>query len=191
MTPEASAVLTLDPSDAEALFARHLDLAPLRGRRRGLVRCAFHPNDSRPSLSIDRDRGVFHCFACGVGGGLRRFAELVGERIEAPLSRPARPHSPLSEARARVLAEARRQRVRLEAFRDLYAHADYLRPRHQAVAEVRRVGTVLGDSERAWHLFALAARVQAEALMVESELDELLPLPRQEDLDAPLSGGRL
>jgi hypothetical protein len=53
---------------AEELLSRYLDLSPLRNRRCGLVRCIFHRPDRHPSLSIDLDRGIFHCFACRVGG---------------------------------------------------------------------------------------------------------------------------
>ena len=45
---------------------------------KGLVRCIFH-QEKTASLSIDLRREVFHCFGCGVGGGNRKFAELVGE----------------------------------------------------------------------------------------------------------------
>lgn len=33
------------------------------------VLCPFH-QDTTPSLSVDIERGLFHCFSCGVGGGL-------------------------------------------------------------------------------------------------------------------------
>ncbi len=66
-------------NSAESLFARHLDLSALNGRRRGRVRCIFH-DDHDPSLSVDLDKGLFYCFGCGVKGGIKRFAELVRER---------------------------------------------------------------------------------------------------------------
>lgn len=171
-------------------FSCHLDLRPLRGRRRGLVKCPFHP-DHTPSFSVDLDRQIFFCHGCGVGGGVKRFRELVGGPVEASAARPARPRSPLEEARAQALAEARRQRAKRESYRDLRTIADFLRPRFQAVAEARKVATAMGPTERAWDLLEKAARVEREALAVESGLDELLPLPRPEDLDASLAGGRL
>ena len=76
--------MSLDPTVLE----RHVDVGPLRGRRRGLTHCLFHGTDRRPSLSVDLDRGLFYCFACGERGGLKRFAELVGEAPAAPRGVP-------------------------------------------------------------------------------------------------------
>lgn len=61
------------------IFARHLDLTPLNGRRRGKVRCCFH-QERTASLSIDLDAAVFHCFGCGEQGGVRDFTELLIRR---------------------------------------------------------------------------------------------------------------
>ncbi len=63
--------------------ARFLDLLArqgiyLRGSR-GRVKCPFHDGKTDTSLSIDTDKGVFYCFGCGVQGGVKAFAELVGE----------------------------------------------------------------------------------------------------------------
>ena len=85
--------------DAAELFARHLDLAPLRGRQRGMVRCRFH-EDRTASLSIDTTRGVFNCFGCGAAGGVYKFAELVGERTsQGPHATPGPSQSPLARMR--------------------------------------------------------------------------------------------
>ncbi|MBI3798215.1 MAG: hypothetical protein HY268_14775, partial [Deltaproteobacteria bacterium] len=40
--------------------------------------CPLH-EDKHPSFSANLSKGVFHCFSCGAGGGVKRFAELVGE----------------------------------------------------------------------------------------------------------------
>src|SRR5262245_5570956 len=88
--PEGEGLERYDPEPGSSrrrrpyddLFARHLDLAPLRSRRRGLVRCPFH-RDRTPSLSVDLDAAIFNCFGCGAHGGWKRFAELVGETIPA------------------------------------------------------------------------------------------------------------
>ena len=38
--------------------------------------CPFHA-DKRPSLSVNQDKGLFHCFSCGEGGDVIRFIELA------------------------------------------------------------------------------------------------------------------
>lgn len=52
-----------------------------RGREQQIVVCIFH-NDTKPSLSINLEKGVFHCFGCGKKGGIKEFCELVGENFE-------------------------------------------------------------------------------------------------------------
>jgi hypothetical protein len=41
-----------------------------------VARCPFH-DDKHPSLSVSEDKGLFHCFGCGVGGDPIRFVELA------------------------------------------------------------------------------------------------------------------
>jgi hypothetical protein len=155
------------------LFARHLDLKPLRGRRRGCVCCIFH-REKTPSLSVDLDRGLFNCFACGAQGGIRRFRELVGEAAPRPLLREIRRESEAERGRREVLdAEARcaRERAQWAPFISL---SQYLRRSHQVVSRARAVATATGESPRIWTLLALAARVECDSLNVEAELDSIL-----------------
>jgi hypothetical protein len=72
----------------------------------GLVRCIFHP-EKTASLSIDTERGLFHCFGCGIGGGVSAFALAVGE----PWGREH--HS--NRTRARVTVQARRRQAEEQA----------------------------------------------------------------------------
>jgi DNA primase len=44
--------------------------------------CPFH-NEKTPSFNVDRERGFFHCFGCGVGGNVFKFVELH-ERLSFP-----------------------------------------------------------------------------------------------------------
>lgn len=44
-----------------------LGCQPHRKGRRWIAICPLH-DDKRPSLSVDADRGLWHCFPCGEGG---------------------------------------------------------------------------------------------------------------------------
>jgi hypothetical protein len=142
------------------LFERHLDLRPLRGRRRGVVHCIFQPRDRTPSLSVDLDARVFHCFGCGVKGGARRFAELVGEERPASVG-PKRWRSTLDEARHAVLADERAAQRRRDRFRPLMdASADFCSVMLNVDA-ARRVATAAGpDSELVWELLEITATLE-------------------------------
>ena len=160
-----------------SLLERHLDLAPLRGRRRGVTHCIFQPRDRKPSLSVDLDRGLFHCFSCGERGGLRRFAELVGERPVAP-GIPARATQPADDrerAWREVLRLAQAQDARRAEISPWWLANDLVRIRWNAVRHARRWAQVLGpDHPRTWPLLALAARVETEAAGDVAQLDALL-----------------
>lgn len=92
-----------------------------------MVRCLFHP-DKTPSMSIDTERGLFHCFGCGIGGGVRKFAELLGEKWANPRSesRMARADG-IARARARE-AHVSRERAKfnslIEQYRELEAERE-------------------------------------------------------------------
>ena len=44
--------------------------------------CPFH-SEKTPSFGVNRERGFFHCFGCGVGGNVFKFVELH-ERLSFP-----------------------------------------------------------------------------------------------------------
>jgi DNA primase len=53
------------------------DVVPLRrvgGTYKGL--CPFH-SEKTPSFHVNREKGFFHCFGCGVGGDVFKFVELT------------------------------------------------------------------------------------------------------------------
>src|SRR5262245_16721298 len=56
---------------------RYVDKLRIRWPRASGL-CPFH-HEKTPSLSIDLEKCVFHCFGCGAEGGVKRFAALVGE----------------------------------------------------------------------------------------------------------------
>ncbi|MSQ47308.1 MAG: hypothetical protein EXR78_02795 [Deltaproteobacteria bacterium] len=104
---------------SDTLATRFLDLLAgqgifLRGSR-GRVKCPFHNGKTDTSLSIDTDKGIFYCFGCGVQGGVKAFAELVGEpwgtsrlktRERARFS--AQAHRREAEAKARAILTRRK-----------------------------------------------------------------------------------
>lgn len=55
----------------EGYFREELGELVRRGSR-WFARCPFHA-DNDPSLSLDLDKGLFHCFACDAGGGVIEF----------------------------------------------------------------------------------------------------------------------
>jgi hypothetical protein len=73
---------------------------------RGMVLCIFHP-EKTPSISIDTDRGVFHCFGCGIGGGVKDFARLLGEEWPTGKSKATTPAQCRERARAVIAARRR------------------------------------------------------------------------------------
>ena len=76
--------------------------------------CPFH-NERTPSFTVDRDKGLYHCFGCGAGGDVIHFVRQIDrldfpEAIEALASRfhvtiPQRvSHGPRDEQREKLLA---------------------------------------------------------------------------------------
>ena len=160
----------MSETPAADLFGRYLDLKPLRRRRRGLVSCIFHSERSA-SLSIDLDRRVFHCFGCGVAGGYRRFAELVGEfGGETMTTTPPQVITPLKLG----LALARRQPWARDEVRMVGEITRAIRRRRRAVDVARDAATRAGDCEAAWNLLARAAFMDTEAEAIEADLDETM-----------------
>ena len=157
---------------AYSLFSRHLDLAPLKGRPAGLVRCCFHQPDRHPSLSVDLEGGVFHCFACGAQGGLRDFAEAVGE-VWDQRAEPRLPPVPLERAEKQT-----RQQVpsgSTSEADEIWSTLQEAAKRSRAVCRAaRELATALGpDHPKSWPLLEKAARMETEANLIESRLDDL------------------
>ena len=51
-------------------LSKYLELTP-RGDS-FIAKCPFH-NEKTPSFSINDEKGLFHCFGCGVGGNIFTF----------------------------------------------------------------------------------------------------------------------
>ena len=93
------------------LLERYVHKLTIRGSQAtGL--CPFHP-DRCPSFSADLGKCVWYCFPCGRGGGVRRFAELVGEpwggtRSESRTAKARRARFQ-TERQARAILQQRRE----------------------------------------------------------------------------------
>ena len=157
--------------DARTLFARHLDLSGLRGDQ-GLVRCIFH-RDRSPSLSVNLADGIVHCFACGKAGGVRRFAELVGEGGAAS-EKPSR-ESVLQQARRRVMEAERRRRTRMGEWSSYLRAMVWLRRQERAIAAVRANAT---DDPAGWDALDDAATLERFVELRSAEIEGLLAVGR-------------
>ena len=72
-------------SGAVALVREATDLVDLIGevtqvRRAGsaasvMAMCPFHPNSDTPAMSVDGERGLYHCFGCGASGDALTFVQ--------------------------------------------------------------------------------------------------------------------
>ena len=117
-----------DAVDMAELVGAKTDLRRVGSRWTGL--CPFH-DERTPSFSVDPERGLYHCFGCGVGGDAIRFVqetealdfpeavEALAERYGVRLEREE--NDPAAEQR-------RRRRERLHALLERAArfYAAYL-----------------------------------------------------------------
>jgi DNA primase len=60
-------------ADIVVVIQDYVSLKKVGGTYKGL--CPFH-GEKTPSFHVDRDKGFFHCFGCGVGGDVIKFVEL-------------------------------------------------------------------------------------------------------------------
>lgn len=60
-------------ADIVAVISDSVSLRKAGATYKGL--CPFH-GEKTPSFNVNRDRGFFHCFGCGVGGDVFKFVEL-------------------------------------------------------------------------------------------------------------------
>jgi DNA primase len=100
-------------SDIVAVISDHTTLKKAGRSWKGL--CPFH-NERTPSFTVDRDKGLYHCFGCGAGGDVIHFVRQMDrlefpEAVEALASRfgvtiPRRQRSGLRDDRRDRLFEA-------------------------------------------------------------------------------------
>jgi hypothetical protein len=109
------------------LLERHVPSLQTRGDK-GMGLCPLHP-DKHPSFSVDIARGLWHCFACVRGGGVKALAESLGESWE--------PLPSLTSYRPRP--KIHRQRIDHDAFStDRVAYEDWCRETFIALTDQYR-----------------------------------------------------
>lgn len=156
------------------LVHRHIvGFTPRNGR--GIVRCLFH-QEKTPSLSIDLEKAVFYCFGCGAGGGVKKFAELVGEpwdsaRHESRAAKARRARWQ-AEQQARTLLEQRaeeRDKALCAEHRELYGEklvlGDLLACFHRRPDLAEEFTVILQQTEREY------GEVLFQLSVVEARLD--------------------
>ena len=60
-------------ADIVTVIGDSVSLRKAGSKYKGL--CPFH-GEKTPSFSVDKEKGFFHCFGCGVGGDVFKFVEL-------------------------------------------------------------------------------------------------------------------
>jgi DNA primase len=170
-----------DAVDMAELVGAKTDLRRVGSRWTGL--CPFH-DERTPSFSVDPDRGLYHCFGCGVGGDAIRFvqetealdfpeavealAERYGVRLEREEDDPAAERRRRRKERLHALLEraARFYAAYLWDSREAKRAREYLEGRglSEAIAREFRVGY----APSAWDRMTVGAQqsgFNAEELM--------------------------
>jgi DNA primase len=78
-------------ADIVTVISDSVSLRKAGAKYKGL--CPFH-GEKTPSFTVDKDKGFFHCFGCGVGGDVFKFVELqdkvnFGEAVRTLAGRSA------------------------------------------------------------------------------------------------------
>src|ERR1700681_382259 len=67
-------------ADIVAIISDHTKLKKAGRSWKGL--CPFH-SERTPSFTVDRDKGLYHCFGCGAGGDVIHFVRQI-DRLDFP-----------------------------------------------------------------------------------------------------------
>ena len=126
-------------------------------------------------MSVDVDKGVFHCFGCAEQGGVRRFAQLVGEldATPAPQGRPWK--SELQQARRRVMDAERWRQMRMAEWGPLLHAMAWLRTMERLVGVGPRRRQ---DSGAGWAALDDAAVLERFVDTKSAEIEGLLAAGR-------------
>ena len=166
-------------SDIVEVIGEHTKLKKAGRSWKGL--CPFH-SERTPSFTVDRDKGLYHCFGCGAGGDVIHFVRQIDrldfpEAVEALAGRfgvtiPKRAsRGPRDDRREKLLeALAAAQRFySAELSKPDSRAAVYLEKRGVPPDFVKRLG--LGHAPDSWDALATAlAPAYPEALLAEAGL---------------------
>ncbi|MDQ2979645.1 MAG: DNA primase [Acidobacteriota bacterium] len=165
-------------SDIVEVIGEHTRLKKAGRSWKGL--CPFH-NERTPSFTVDRDKGLYHCFGCGAGGDVIHFVRQMDrlefpEAVEALAGRfgvviPRRARGPRDDRREKLLeAAAAAQRFYASELANSSSRgAAYLEERGVSPELIHRLG--LGHAPDSWDALsrALSGSVP-ESLLVEAGL---------------------
>jgi DNA primase len=165
-------------ADIVEVIGEHTKLKKAGRSWKGL--CPFH-RERTPSFTVDRDKGLYHCFGCGVGGDVIHFVRQIDrldfpEAVEALAGRfgvriPRRTAGPRDDRREKLLeALAAAHRVfQAELARPGNKAEKYLAERGVSSDLTRRLA--LGYAPDSWDSLQRAlAPAFGEPLMIEAGL---------------------
>jgi DNA primase len=165
-------------ADIVEVIGEHTRLKKAGRSWKGL--CPFH-NERTPSFTVDRDKGLYHCFGCGAGGDVIHFVRQMDrlefpEAVEALAGRfgvviPRRTRGPRDDRREKLLeaAAAAQRFYAAELAKPASRAAAYLTERGVAPELTHRLG--LGHAPDSWDSLSRAlSAAYPESLLVESGL---------------------
>jgi len=136
-------------ADIVEVIGEHTRLKKAGRSWKGL--CPFH-NERTPSFTVDRDKGLYHCFGCGAGGDVIHFVRQMDrlefpEAVEALAGRfgvviPRRARGPRDDRREKLLeaAAAAQRFYAAELAKPASRAAAYLEERGVAPELTHRLG---------------------------------------------------
>lgn len=78
-----------------------LDVRGYTSQTEALVVCPFH-NDTKPSATFNTQRGLFHCFACGIGLTITRLCESLGVSVDVTEITSRHPREKIREENEKI-----------------------------------------------------------------------------------------
>jgi len=165
-------------ADIVEVIGEHTRLKKAGRSWKGL--CPFH-NERTPSFTVDRDKGLYHCFGCGAGGDVIHFVRQM-DRLEFPeaveslagrfgVAIPRRTRGPRDDKREKLLeaAAAAQRFYAAELAKPKSRAAAYLTERGVSPELTHRLG--LGHAPEGWdNLSRALSPAYPESLLVEAGL---------------------